>query len=149
MADAGAGALSQPALSVTIRRMNTNDPHDALPDGSAEPLDPNRAASSDSGPFEIAGDRIDRYELIEKIGEGGFGTVWRARQEEPVRRDVALKLIKIGMDTRQVVARFEAERQALALMDHPHIAKVLDGGATASGRPYFVMELIDGVPIQT
>jgi serine/threonine protein kinase/Tfp pilus assembly protein PilF len=91
--------------------------------------------------------RIGRYKLLEKIGEGGFGVVYMAEQEEPVRRRVALKIIKLGMDTRAVVARFEAERQALAMMDHPNIAKVLDGGATASGRPYFVMELVRGVSI--
>jgi len=96
---------------------------------------------------ENAGDRIARYKLLEKIGEGGCGTVYMAEQEEPVRRRVALKIIKLGMDTRSVVARFEAERQALALMDHPNIAKVLDGGATQTGRPYFVMELVRGVPI--
>ncbi len=90
---------------------------------------------------------IGRYKLLEQLGEGGFGIVYLAEQQEPVRRRVALKVLKPGMDTRQVVARFEAERQALALMDHPHIAKVLDGGATASGRPYFVMELVKGVPI--
>src|SRR5204863_8273951 len=87
------------------------------------------------------------YKLLEKIGEGGFGVVYVAEQKEPVRRRVALKIIKLGMDTRQVVARFEAERQALALMDHPNIARVLDGGATDTGRPYFVMELVKGVPI--
>tara|TARA_R110002096_G_scaffold51516_3_gene134664 strand:- start:60023 stop:63904 length:3882 start_codon:yes stop_codon:yes gene_type:complete len=96
---------------------------------------------------EKAGDVVDRYELIDKVGEGGMGTVWRARQEQPVKREVALKIIKLGMDTREVVVRFEAERQALALMDHPFIAKVLDGGATANGRPYFVMELVQGIPI--
>ncbi|HXJ59359.1 MAG TPA: serine/threonine-protein kinase, partial [Verrucomicrobiae bacterium] len=96
---------------------------------------------------EKAGQRIGRYKLLEPIGEGGFGVVWMAEQEEPVRRRVALKIIKLGMDTRSVIARFEAERQALALMDHPHIAKVFDGGATDSGRPYFVMELVKGVPI--
>jgi serine/threonine protein kinase/tetratricopeptide (TPR) repeat protein len=88
-----------------------------------------------------------RYTLLEAIGEGGMGTVWLAEQTEPVRRKVALKLIKAGMDSRQVLARFEAERQALALMDHPNIAKVLDGGATADGRPFFAMELVQGVPI--
>jgi eukaryotic-like serine/threonine-protein kinase len=88
-----------------------------------------------------------RYKLLQKIGEGGMGVVYMAEQEEPVRRRVALKIIKLGMDTKQVVARFEAERQALALMDHPNIAKVLDGGATDTGRPYFVMELVQGVPI--
>jgi serine/threonine protein kinase/tetratricopeptide (TPR) repeat protein len=96
---------------------------------------------------EQAGDRIDRYRLLQRVGEGGMGSVWMAEQSEPVRRRVALKIIKLGMDTREVVARFEAERQALALMDHPHIAKVLDGGATETGRPYFVMELVKGVPI--
>jgi WD40 repeat protein len=97
--------------------------------------------------IEKPGDRIGRYRLMEPIGEGGCGTVYRAEQEHPVRRPVALKVIKLGMDTKQVVARFEAERQALALMDHPNIAKVLDAGATATGRPYFVMELVEGIPI--
>jgi eukaryotic-like serine/threonine-protein kinase len=93
------------------------------------------------------GSRVGRYRLLEQIGEGGFGAVFVAEQEEPVRRQVALKVIKLGMDTRAVVARFEAERQALAVMDHPGIAKVLDGGATDAGRPYFVMELVRGEPI--
>src|SRR5262245_27981962 len=96
---------------------------------------------------EKAGDRIGRFKLLEQIGEGGFGVVWMAEQEEPVRRRVALKIIKLGMDTRQVIARFEAERQALAMMDHPNIAKVLDAGATETGRPYFVMELVRGIRI--
>src|SRR5262245_39279496 len=98
-------------------------------------------------PSENSGDRIGRYKLLEQIGEGGFGAVWMAEQEEPVRRRVALKIIKLGMDTREVVARFEAERQALALMDHPNIARVFDGGATEGGRPYFVMELVRGLSI--
>jgi len=96
---------------------------------------------------ELIATRIGHYKLLERIGEGGFGIVHLAEQEQPVRRLVALKIIKLGMDTRQVVARFEAERQALAIMDHPNIAKVFDGGATDSGRPYFVMELVKGVPI--
>ena len=96
---------------------------------------------------EQAGAVIGRYKLLQKIGEGGFGVVYMAEQREPVKRKVALKVIKLGMDTRQVIARFEAERQALAMMDHPNIAKVLDAGATPSGRPYFVMELVRGVPI--
>src|SRR6266496_5168274 len=96
---------------------------------------------------EKAGDRIDRYKLLQQIGEGGCGVVYMAEQEEPVRRRVALKVIKLGMDTKQVIARFEAERQALALMDHPNIAKVLDAGATETGRPYFVMELVRGIKI--
>jgi tRNA A-37 threonylcarbamoyl transferase component Bud32/tetratricopeptide (TPR) repeat protein len=96
---------------------------------------------------EKPGDRIGRYKLLQEIGEGGMGSVWMAEQEVPVRRRVALKVVKLGMDTRQVIARFEAERQALALMNHPNIAKVLDAGATDTGRPFFVMELVRGVPI--
>src|SRR6266699_1986527 len=96
---------------------------------------------------EKPGDRIGHYKLLQQIGEGGCGVVYMAEQEEPVRRRVALKVIKLGMDTKQVIARFEAERQALALMDHPNIAKVLDGGATETGRLYFVMELVRGIKI--
>jgi tetratricopeptide (TPR) repeat protein len=96
---------------------------------------------------EAPGAVIGPYKLLEQIGEGGFGVVFMAEQTQPVRRKVALKVLKPGMDTRQVIARFEAERQALALMDHPNIAHVLDGGETASGRPYFVMELVRGIPI--
>src|SRR5437764_344348 len=96
---------------------------------------------------ESPGTVIGPYKLLEQIGEGGMGTVYMAEQTEPVRRKVALKVLKPGMDSRRVVARFEAERQALALMDHPNIAKVHDGGATPSGRPYFVMELVRGAPI--
>jgi eukaryotic-like serine/threonine-protein kinase len=96
---------------------------------------------------ERAGDFIDRYMLLEKIGEGGCGVVYLAEQEKPVRRRVALKVIKAGMDTRQVIARFEGERQALAMMDHPNIARVLDAGATEAGRPFFVMELVSGARI--
>src|ERR1051326_2346417 len=98
-------------------------------------------------PDEAEGHTFGRYKLLEKLGEGGFGAVWLAAQKEPVRRKVALKIIKLGMDTRQVVARFEAERQALAMMDHPNIAKVLDAGTTDAGRPYFVMELVRGIRI--
>ncbi len=96
---------------------------------------------------EKPGDRIGHYTLVEQLGEGGCGVVYVAEQREPVRRQVAFKIIKLGMDTRQFVARFEAERQALALMEHPHIAQVLDAGATDTGRPYFVMELVRGVPV--
>ena len=96
---------------------------------------------------EEPGEKIGRYKLREQIGEGGFGTVWVAEQEEPVRRRVALKIIKLGMDTKEVIARFEQERQALALMDHPSIAKVFDAGATEWGRPFFVMELVRGIRI--
>jgi eukaryotic-like serine/threonine-protein kinase len=105
------------------------------------------AEASLSPSIEKAGDRIGRYKLLQQIGEGGMGLVYMAEQDQPVRRSVALKIIKLGMDTREVVARFEAERQALAMMNHPHIAKVFDAGATDSGRPYFVMELVRGIPI--
>src|ERR1051326_5204288 len=96
---------------------------------------------------EKEGDRIGRYKLLQKIGEGGCGVVYMAEQLEPVRRRVALKVIKLGMDTASMIARFEAERQALALMDHPGIARVLDAGATDRGRPFFVMELVRGTKI--
>src|SRR5262249_21782111 len=135
------------------------------------------AAAPEAATVNVLGTMIGPYKLLEQIGEGGFGVVFMAEQTEPVRRKVALKILKPGMDTRQVVARFEAERQALALMDHPNIAKILDGGTTAGpnlksqnannkqnpkpqnadsnlascdldpGRPYFVMELVKGVPI--
>src|SRR5262249_21179273 len=96
---------------------------------------------------ERPGAVVGPYKLLEPIGEGGMGAVWMAQQTEPVRRLVAVKLIRAGMDSKQVIARFGAERQALALMDHPNIAKVLDAGTTTAGRPYFVMDLVKGVPI--
>lgn len=108
-----------------------------------QPLSQSGAAATTEGP----GSTIGHYKLLQEIGEGGMGSVFMAAQEAPVKRRVAVKIIKQGMDTRQVVARFEAERQALALMDHPNIAKVLDAGATDSGRPFFVMELVKGVPL--
>ncbi len=118
--------------------------HEQEPDSAEAP--PMR--TSDYEPVtERPGSRIGPYRLMEQIGEGGFGLVFVAEQQEPVKRKVALKVIKPGMDTRQVIARFEAVRQALALMDHPNIARVLDAGATDSGRPYFVMELVRGIPI--
>jgi serine/threonine protein kinase len=98
-------------------------------------------------PVENAGERIGPYKLLQQIGEGGFGIVWMAEQVETITRRVALKIIKLGMDTREVIARFEAERQALAMMEHPNIANVLDAGATDRGRPFFVMELVKGMPI--
>src|SRR5262249_35932831 len=101
------------------------------------------ATIPDEGPDAVLGP----YKLVQQIGEGGMGSVWMAQQTEPVKRLVALKLIKAGMDSRQVLARFEAERQALALMDHPNIARVLDAGTTPEGRPFFVMELVKGVPL--
>jgi|GEM_PF-393432 len=113
---------------------------ETLPIGESVCLD-------DSLVVEAPGTIIGRYKLLEKIGEGGMAVVYMAEQEHPIRRKVALKIIKLGMDTRQVIARFEAERQALAMMDHPSIAKVLDAGATETGRPYFVMELVQGVSI--
>ncbi len=103
--------------------------------------------TEDTLPTEGPGSRIDRYKLLQKIGEGGCGVVYMAEQEKPVLRRVAFKIIKLGMDTKNVIARFEAERQALAIMDHPNIAQVLDAGATETGRPYFVMELVRGIKI--
>ena len=114
---------------------------------SAEPEGPGATAPPTPARRPGVGARLGRYRLLQQIGEGGFGVVYLAEQEEPVRRRVALKILKEGMDTRQVIARFEAERQALALMDHPSIAKVLDAGATDTGRPYFVMELVPGLKI--
>ena len=119
---AAALEASRPAAGKSTMRIDS--------DGGEEPLE-----------------KIDRFKLLQKLGEGGCGVVYMAEQTEPVRRKVALKVIKLGMDTKQVIARFEAERQALALMDHPNIAKVLDAGATATGRPYFVMELVKGIRI--
>jgi hypothetical protein len=113
----------------------------------APPAGPNRTAVVPSAPSEKPGDVIAHYKIREKLGEGGCGVVYVAEQMEPVRRRVALKVIKLGMDTRSVIARFEAERQALAMMDHPNIARVLDAGATETGRPYFVMELVRGIKI--
>ncbi|HEY2345473.1 MAG TPA: serine/threonine-protein kinase [Xanthomonadaceae bacterium] len=106
-------------------------------------------ATIDIGSGAGVGDRIGPFKILQLLGEGGFGAVYEAEQSEPVKRRVALKIIKLGMDTREVIARFEAERQALALMDHPHIARVFDAGATETGRPYFVMELVKGEPITT
>jgi eukaryotic-like serine/threonine-protein kinase len=116
-------------------------------DRAGDFLQPTPIFSSATLIAEKPGDRIGRYKLLEQIGEGGCGVVYMAEQQEPVRRRVALKVIKLGMDTKQVIARFEAERQALALMEHPNIAKVLDGGATDTGRPFFVMELVRGIKI--
>src|ERR1043166_954960 len=126
--------------------------HDLRPDGNkplgSQPADAN-TLTLNLPLTEKPGDHIGRYKLLQKIGEGGCGVVYMAEQEEPVRRRVALKIIKLGMDTRNVIARFEAERQALAMMEHPNIAKVHDAGATQTGRPYFVMELVRGVKITT
>ncbi|UCD75153.1 MAG: tetratricopeptide repeat protein [Phycisphaerales bacterium] len=113
----------------------------------AETIASLRIEDSTDRDFQLAGQRIGPYRLLELIGEGGFGSVYVAEQEQPFLRRVALKIIKLGMDTKQVIARFEAERQALAMMDHPNIARVFDAGATTTGRPYFVMELVRGIPI--
>ncbi len=120
--------------------------HDRLGSLPAQPLAA-LGATVDEPIREGPGTMIGPYKLLEQIGEGGFGVVFMAEQTEPVRRKVALKVLKPGMDTRQVIARFEAERQALAIMDHPNVAKILDGGATPSGRPFFAMELVKGVPV--
>ena len=114
----------------------------SLPERAPSPEPPTESTS-----LGQVGSRIGPCKLLEKIGEGGCGVVYVAEQEKPVRRRVALKVIKLGMDTREVIARFEAERQALAMMDHPNIARVLEAGATDAGRPYFVMELVKGIRI--
>jgi len=101
----------------------------------------------DKGAIQAGQERIGPYRLLEVLGEGGMGIVYLAQQEQPIRRRVALKLIKLGMDTKEVIARFETERQALAMMNHPNIASVLDAGATERGMPYFVMEHVAGIPI--
>src|SRR5262245_12390106 len=127
--DAPASALDRPLAEIAPER-------------------PDATPTADPPAREFAGVVIaGRYKLIEEIGAGGMGTVWMAQQTEPVKRLVAVKLIKAGMDSAQVIARFEAERQALALMDHTNIARVLDGGTTDAGRPYFVMDLVKGIPI--
>ena len=138
-----------PALRKAVEELLANNQEDTfLEQGVAEPLRQSMEAAGKLTPQEEQpGDFIGRYKILEKIGEGGFGVVYRAEQREPVRRQVAVKVIKLGMDSKSIVARFEAERQALALMDHPNIARVLDGGATPTGRPFFVMELVRGVRI--
>jgi serine/threonine protein kinase len=128
-----------------------------LPDGPRPPLPADTApagevtldspAKPSSRPVHREPDSIGPYRILERIGEGGMGIVYKAEQREPVRRIVALKVIKLGMDTREVVARFEAERQALAMLSHPNVAKVLDAGMTVNGRPYFAMEFVAGVPL--
>lgn len=155
-----ASRLPRAERAAFIRHAATDDPRTAAEAIDLLPtLDDSAFMGAPTGggllaalpPSEVVGESpgtsIDRYKLLQLIGEGGFGSVFMAEQTEPVHRKVALKIIKAGMDTRQVIARFEAERQALALMDHPNIARVLDAGATHSGRPYFVMELVRGEPI--
>ena len=130
-ADVTSNFLEAPALEIAAK---------ALADDQAGMAD----VANQSGP--TPGCMISHYRMLQKVGSGGMGEVWLAEQKQPVRRRVALKLIKAGMDTREVVARFESERQALALMNHPGIAKVFDGGSTEQGRPYFVMEYVAGIP---
>jgi serine/threonine protein kinase/tetratricopeptide (TPR) repeat protein len=135
--------LQQPALHLEpTPESELPQPHQQ-DSGHLSPGETSGPRSNTEGP----GSRIGAYKLLQPIGEGGMGSVFLAEQTQPVQRKVALKVIKPGMDSRQVIARFEAERQALALMDHPHIARVLDAGTTGSGRPYFVMELVKGIPI--
>jgi non-specific serine/threonine protein kinase/serine/threonine-protein kinase len=133
------------ALRARVEALLRNHQQDSFLEAVAINQPPTVLAASPLS--EGPGTKIGRYKQLEKLGEGGMGVVYMAEQTEPVVRKVALKIIKLGMDTRSVVARFEAERLALALMDHPHIAKVFDAGATDSGRPFFVMELVRGVPI--
>ena len=125
--------------------MDTND----LPDEARKPFHPDTVGSTLTGgaSASVGAGQIGPYRLLRVLGEGGMGQVWLAEQKAPIQRTVALKLIKAGMDTRAVVARFESERQALALMDHPNIAHVYEAGSTPEGRPYFVMEYVQGLPI--
>src|SRR5450631_1000341 len=133
--------IEVPAMDVAARLVG-EESENAVPDGAT---DETSLTASPRG----AGSLIGPYRLLQLIGEGGMGQVWLADQKEPVRRRVALNLIKTGMGTREVVARFQSQRQALALMDHPAIAKVFDAGSTTEGRPYFVMEYVAGLPITT
>ena len=138
---AGDESLCSRVLELLTAHDRSQGPLDLPPPGVG------KVAAIDQPPLELPGTWIGPYRLLEEIGQGGMGVVFLAEQEQPVRRRVALKIIKPGMDTRQVIARFEAERQALAMMDHHHIAKVLDAGTTDSGRPFFVMELVEGIPV--
>ena len=137
----GATGVSRPSFASSQVTIDERGPDSTLPAAPGAP--PARSPSGSVAGLVIAG----RYSLVDVLGEGGMGTVYRAEQTQPVKRGVALKLIKVGMDSRAVLARFDAERQALALMDHTNIARVYDGGATESGQPYFVMELVNGVAI--
>ncbi len=141
--EAAAGFMSDPSISLSSLPVPDPTPIRATDAGATKRMQDCSVATI----FEKPGDMIGRYRLLAEIGEGGFGVVFRAEQVEPVKRDVALKVIKVGMDTRDRIARFDAERQALALMDHPNIARVFDAGATSTGRLYFVMELVQGTSI--
>src|SRR6476620_1376905 len=116
------------------------------PAGEGNP-EPDLGHTTVAGVGAVASGQVGPYRLLERVGAGGMGEVWLAEQRQPVRRQVALKVIKAGMDTQEVIARFEAERQALALMNHPNIAGVYDAGVTPEGRPYFAMEYVHGIPI--
>jgi serine/threonine-protein kinase len=140
-----AACAQDPTTRARIEELLTA--HDKAGDFLEAPIFVTCATLDDSPLTEGSGTIIGRYKLLEKIGEGGMAVVCMAEQERPFRRKVALKIIKLGMDTKSVIARFEAERQALAIMNHPNIAKVLDAGATETGRPYFVMELVKGTSI--
>lgn len=142
--DATPRGTTNPDAAVDPRAVTENRPLPTLPAGAEQPTDEETFTREFSPDLPS---RIGPYHILQKLGEGGFGVVYLAEQRQPVRRRVALKVIKAGMDTRDVIARFEAERQALAMMDHANIARVLDAGATDHGRPYFVMQLVKGVPI--
>ncbi len=139
----GNNASLRAEVEALIKAHEKADSFLAKPLVTGPAVDATMGAALSEGPGTV----VDRYKLLQLIGEGGFGAVYMAEQREPVKRRIALKIIKLGMDTKQVIARFEAERQALAMMDHPNIARVLDAGATETGRPYFVMELVKGVSI--
>ena len=139
-----AEACSDERMRVQVESMLQD--HEQLGSFLESPASPATYTADSHRALEGPGTVVGPYRLLEQIGEGGMGVVYLAEQTHPVRRKVALKIIKPGMDTKQVIARFEAERQALAMMDHPNIAKVLDADATESGRPYFVMELVRGIP---
>ena len=142
-----ASAAATPNCAAGSRRCcGPTTPRRYVPDG-ARGADTGQARITATRRARVGAILAGKYKLIEEIGEGGMGSVYMAQQTEPVKRAVAVKVIKAGMDSKAVLARFEAERQALALMDHPNIAKVLDAGTTEGGRPFFVMELVKGVPI--
>ncbi len=146
--ECGADAALRARLDELIAAHDGAATVDAAPGTVA--YDPDGTRTADPAHLGAAGEVIgERYHLIDEVGVGGMGSVWRAEQRTPVKRYVAVKLIKPGMDSKAVLARFDAERQALAVMDHPNIARVFDGGVTADGRPYFVMELVKGTPITT
>jgi serine/threonine protein kinase len=139
--------MPEDSTTKTQRKRDTRERELALLDLGFNEAEADDTLPSPGSALERAGESIGRYRLISLLGSGGFGNVWLAEQTEPIHRKVALKLIKPGMDSREIIARFEAERQTLALMDHPNIARVLDAGTSASGRPYFALELVEGKPI--